>query len=71
MKTGGIEMRTALVSSDFIGRFKDVELAKAKAIELGVKVCHLLYCGNNLQCTFGYALYFGDQILGCDDYTWL
>ena len=64
-------MRTAIVSSDFTGRFKDVELAKAKAIELGLDVCHLLYSGNNLQCTFGYAICFKDQILGCEDYKWI
>lgn len=64
-------MRTALVSSDFKGRFKDLDLAKAKAIELGVKVAHLRYVRNGLECSFGYGLYFGDDLFCCEEYTWI
>ena len=63
--------RTAIVHSDFIGRFKDKEQAIELAQVYGAKICSLRYIANNLECTFGFGVYHDDELWGCDDYTWL
>ena len=64
-------MRTAIVHSNFNGRYIDKEIAAKKAAELGGEVCYLWYTNIGVECSFGYAVAKGDDIIGCDDFKWI
>lgn len=64
-------MRTAIVSSGFVGRYADKSIAEEKAKELGGEVCYLRLHTIGLEASFGFAVEKDGEIIGCDDYTWI
>jgi len=67
-----MSFRTAIVHQTFSGRYVNKQEAIEAANEIGAKVCHLWYTNVGIECSFGFALYIGDEILDCEtDYTWI
>ena len=64
-------MRTAIVSTGFIGQYPDLSVAEEKANEMNGNVCHLLLQNRGLQATFGFAVEKDGEIIGCNDFKWI
>lgn len=62
--------RTAVVHAPYKGRFTDRRIAELCAEKMNAKLCSLRYTNIGIECTFGFGVYVGNELLGCDDYTW-
>ena len=63
--------RTAIVNINRTRLNLDDAIKLAK--EVNGKICSLRYCANHMECSYGFGVYVGDELLNykSDEYFWL